>query len=166
MAQRSGMPLNKEYVQRQFLEAINEPNIEEVMKSEPPPPSPEQMQNEIEKAKLALEKEKFEFQKEKEQFEPLKDETTALLNVAKAQDLAGGSGEELKAQQALKAMDADNALAQHIQKDQQTKMAMEQNAQKQGMAQEAHGQKMEQLDGQRELQREKNASPNKPGTSS
>jgi chaperonin GroES len=123
-AQQAGMNLNAEYIQRQFLESIDEPNIEEVMKVQPPPPTEAELEDKRFYAKLELDAKDLELRAEMNQNQPLRDEAAALANVAKARHMKADI--EIKRQQAgvditlkemdadMKAMDADNALANRM----------------------------------------------------
>ena len=114
-AARSGMQLNQKYIQKQFLESIDEPEIETVMQTQPPPPTESELENERFYADLEFKYKDLELKAMRDQNQPLKDEAAALANVAKAKAAAGQQGlKEMDLQ--MKAMDSDNALAQHVMK--------------------------------------------------
>jgi len=155
-ASRSGLNLNQEYIQRQFLESIDEPEIETVMKVQPPPPSEAELEDKRFYKELEYKYKSLELEAMKTQNVPLKDEAAALANVAKAQSLgdakAGGETDLI-----MKQLDADNALRQHT-----MKLIEQQAAGRQKEAE--HQQKIQQMEAQKEGILAKNASANKPGT--
>lgn len=131
-ASRSGLQLNQEYIQRQFLEAIDEPEIEEVMKVQPPPPSEAELADKRFYKDLEYKYKDLELKAMINENQPLKDEAAALANVAKAtalgQETEGkkqenmgkqieneGAGRLKEMDAQLKRMDADNALQKHFQ---------------------------------------------------
>jgi chaperonin GroES len=115
-AGRAGMQLNKEYIQREFLESIDAEDIDELMQVQPPPPSEVELQDKQFYADLEYRYKALELEAMKSQNVPLKDEAAALANVAKAQQMGNDAGAKEQAyafEAQLKAMDRDNKLAEH-----------------------------------------------------
>lgn len=126
-ASRSGIQLNQQYITQQFLEAIDEPEIATVMQVQPPPPRPEELEDKRFYAELEFKYKSLELEAMSKQNMPLKDEAAALANYAKAKQLemqAQGDGQQYAFEAEMKAMDRDNALAQHHMKLQESKMKM------------------------------------------
>lgn len=112
-AQRSGMQLNQEYIQQMFLEAIDEPNIEEVTKTQPPPPTADELEQERFYANLEYQYKELEVRAMQNEHQPLKDEMAALANLAKAKSLVQGDrGKQLELE--LKRIGDDNVLGAKI----------------------------------------------------
>lgn len=129
-ATRAGVQLNQQYIQKQFLEAIDEPEPETAMQVAPPPPSEAELQDKQFYANLELEYKKLELDAMKHQNVPLKDEAAALANVAKAQQ-SGGADKMLDMQ--MKQLDADNKLREHLMKQEQEQMKTESMAMQEGI---------------------------------
>ena len=152
-AMQNGMQVNPQYVLQKFLESIDEPNIEEVMQVQPPPPSAEDNLHKREMMKIQLDAKRLEFDAEKAQNIPLKDEAAALANIAKAQSL----GDAQQAAMMAASLDRDNALREHV-------MDLAEKAQEAKHKSDEHQQKMGLEDKKIEAAEAKlNASTNKPG---
>jgi chaperonin GroES len=108
-AQRSGMQLNPAYIQRQFLEAIDEPNIQEVTEMEPPPPTAEELEDKRFYTELEYKYKELEIRAMQNEHQPLRDEMAALANLAKAKSLVVGD-RAAQMELELKTAGEDNAL--------------------------------------------------------
>lgn len=100
---RSGMPFNDKYIARMFLEAIDEPQPEEALNKEPPPPSPQQVEQEHNAQKMKLEVAKFEEDKKRRKFDPVLALGKAMESFAKAKSISN-EGEMAQMEQALTMM--------------------------------------------------------------
>lgn len=95
-ALRAGMPLNKQYVTRLFLESIDEPHVDVAMQMEPPPPSEHELRHKIEEGKLKLEQQKLEWEKQRDMYQAAKDMAETAKALAEATG-EGGQAEQIKA---------------------------------------------------------------------
>jgi membrane protein involved in colicin uptake len=114
-AKNAGMPLNEKHLARMFLESIEEPDAEQLLELQPPPPSDSQLKNEIEKDKLAFLREELAQVWRLRKHEPISDMAKAMKAFAEAQAIGNEAGmEELKMMseqmmaQAKMAMDEQN----------------------------------------------------------
>ena len=94
-ARNAGMPLNDELITRLYLEAIEEPDIEEMMQVADPPPSEAELNHQVKMRELDLKEKELMMNAQLRQYEPMKEMAQARESLAKAQSLAG---EEQKAQ--------------------------------------------------------------------
>lgn len=111
-ATRAGVQLNQQYIQKQFLEAIDEPEPEVAMQVAPPPPTEAELADKQFYAELEYKYKDLELRAMEKQNVPLKDEAAALANVAKAQ--AEGKIDPMELQ--MKRMESDNKLREHLMK--------------------------------------------------
>ncbi len=91
-AKNAGMPLNEKHLARMFLESIEEPDVEELLEMQPPPPSDSQLTNEIEKDKLAFLREELAQTWKLRRHEPISDMAKAMESFAKAKAIGDEYG--------------------------------------------------------------------------
>jgi len=111
-AQRAGMTLNKEYVTKVFLEAIDEPEVELAMEKNPGPPSKEELEQKRFEAEMAFKEKELQVRMSQNANHAQADMAKAMEHMAKAKALEGEVG--------LKQMEL--ALAQMVERN---KNAME-----------------------------------------
>jgi chaperonin GroES len=94
-ARNAGMPLNDKLLTRLYLEAMDEPDVEELMTVEKPPPSESELNHKVKMMELQLKEKELMMNAHLRQHEPIKEMAQAREALAKAQALGG---EEQKAQ--------------------------------------------------------------------
>lgn len=88
-ARNAGMPLNDKLITRLYLEAIEEPDIEEMMQVAEPPPSEAELNHQAKMAEIQLKQMELQMNAQLRQYEPMKEMAQARESLAKAQSLAG-----------------------------------------------------------------------------
>lgn len=93
--QQAGFNLNQDEVKRRLLEAQNQPDIDRLLETKPPPPSVEERKQDLEEAKfkheVELAVEELNIRKREVAAKEADSEAKALLNAMKAQTEAGQS---------------------------------------------------------------------------
>ncbi len=147
---QQGLIPNKQAAAKIVLEAMDLPNVDELITPPEPQPDPEiemkkaqaEHAKQIDIARLELEREKLELEKERLRISEIKDETIGMLNLAKAEaEEFGVQRDEYRAQ-----LDEISESKERERKEEELEMKREQMQQQ--AAQAAQAQKMSQPNGQ------------------
>lgn len=102
-AEQAGVRINPEYRTRVLLEAMEVPNVDEVLDQNPPPPSEQEVELKKFEREMALKEAEFQADARAKRNEPIKDIAQAIAHLAKAKSM-GNDMEVKEAEFALQAM--------------------------------------------------------------
>ncbi len=149
---QQGLIPNKQAAAKIVLEAMDLPNIDELLTPPEPQPDPEielkkaqaEHAKQIDFERLELEREKLDLEKERLKISEIKDETIGMLNLAKAEaEEFGVQRDEYRAQ-----LDEISEGKEHERKDEEMKLKREQIMQQQAQQAQQAQQKMSPPNGQ------------------